>query len=659
MRLIGTAGHIDHGKSTLVQALSGIHPSHLPEEHARGMTIDLGYAHLDHPDGYRLGIVDVPGHEKLVKNMVAGATGFELALWVVDAREGVMPQSLEHLQILDLLGVHALLPVVTKADLATAEQIAATRREVEALLGQFRVPVRPLHAVDSVSGRGIPELRAAILAACRDAGGAGDPAPAYLPVDRVFSVKGIGTVVTGTLVRGRLAEGDQVALASARASHPGPWRVRSLHNHHARVAAIGAGHRVGVNLAGLDADAVRRGDVLVAPGYPHAGRFVNARIRWVADAPAEWAHGARLLFYAGCSEVECRLWGLVRDVENADRDDAGGDAAWAQIELPRAAPFFPSQRFILRSTNPLATVGGGEVLDVAPDRRRRVTPAEQTVYALRARGAPALDGYLAGGAAPVLDVAALADRWMVPAAELRQEAEQSPRLRTGAGTPARGAAGQGAPLPLLVWRDDFGAALLERAHRFIVQQPRTEQTVPYDRLARELGARAVGVARLQPLLRCLLALGDPAAAALRTDTRLDGAGLVLFPGQVAFTPEEQRIADEILAQLAAEGLRPSRVAEYRGAHPPRRLPVVDRVLAKLRDARRVVRVSDDLMLHAEAAEALRQAPARYGLDGVRAAEFGQVLGLSRKYSIPFVDYLNREGVLRREGDVHYRVRPRA
>jgi selenocysteine-specific elongation factor len=180
--------------------------------------------------------------------------------------------------------------------------------------------------------------------------------------------------------------------------------------------------------------------------------------------------------------------------------------------------------------------------------------------------------------------------------------------------------------------------------------------VPYDRLARTLG---VGAADAAPLLRHLLALDHPVPAALRGRVRLDGAGLVLFPGVVALTPDEQRVADQILARLRAEGLRPARVAEYRGAHPPARLPVVDRVLAKLRASGRVVRVSDDLMLHADAAAALHQAPARYGLDGVRAAEFGQALGVSRKYGIPYLEYLERRGLMRREGDLHYHVQDAA
>lgn len=617
MRLIGTAGHIDHGKSTLVEALSGIHPSRLPEERARGMTIDLGYAHLDHPDGYRLGMVDVPGHEKLVKNMVAGATGFELALWVVDARESVMPQSLEHLQILDLLGVRSLIPVVTKAELASAEQLDAALHDVASLLARARVPTQPAHVVDSVSGRGIARLKEAIFASC-GASPDGEDALPYLPVDRVFTLRGIGTVVTGTLVRGRLAEGGQVALAG------GTWRVRSLHNHHERVGAIGAGHRVGVNVAGLAADAVRRGDTLVAPGHPYTGRFLNVRIRWVEGAPAEWKHGARLHFHAGCTEAECRLWGLERE-------------GWAQLELREEAPFFPGQRFILRGTSPLATVGGGEVLDVAPGRPRRVLPAERAAYSLREGGEPSLAAYLAEAPAPVVELPALARRWMLPEAALRREAEESPKLRLGPG----GGAG------LLVWGADWEGELLKRLHDFVAGQPRGERLVPYARLGRELRGPA---SHLPALLRALL--GREGTAFLRASVRLDGAGCVLYPGRVAFTPDEERVAGELLERLRAAGLRPARIREYGELHP-RRPEVVERVAAKLRDQGRVVRVSPDLFLHADAADELREAPRRHGLDGVRAAEFGRALGLSRKYTIPYLEYLNQEGILRREGDLHY------
>lgn len=624
MRLIGTAGHIDHGKTTLVEALSGIHPSHLPEERARGMTIDLGYAHLDHPKGYKLGIVDVPGHEKLVKNMVAGATGFELALWVVDARESVMPQSIEHLQILDLLGVRSLLPVITRAGLASEAQIAAALRDVAALLARTRIPTQPPHVVDSVSGRGIARLRDAIFATCRGDPTGGDALP-YLPIDRVFTRRGTGTVLTGTLVRGRLTEGDRVALAGV----PGMWRVRSLHNHHERVGEVGAGCRVGVNIAALPADAVRRGDTLVAPGHPYAGRFINVRIRWVDGARTEWKHGARLHFHAGCTEAECRLWDLARE----------GELWLAQVELREKAAFYPGQRFILRGTNPLATVGGGEVLDVAPDRPRRVIPAERAAYAHRGREEPRIAAYLACGPAPVLELAALARRWMAPEDALRREAEESPALRTSS-TDAGG---------LLVWSAGWEDELRKRLHNFVAAHPHGEHRVPYAVLGRELKAPTP---HLPAILRALLTRKD--AANLRAQLRLDNAGCVLYPGVVAFTRDEERIAALLLERLRAAGLRPQRIHEHGDLHPSHPEAVV-RVAAKLCDEGRAVRVSPDLVLHPDAADELRRAPQRHSFQPFRAAEFGQALGLSRKYTIPYLEYLNQEGILRREGDLHFRA----
>jgi selenocysteine-specific elongation factor len=616
VRLVGTAGHIDHGKSTLVQALTGVHPSHLPEERARGMTIDLGYAHLDHPDGYRLGIVDVPGHEKLVKNMVAGATGFELALWVVDARESVMPQSREHLHILELLGVRALLPVITKAAVATPEQIARTERDVAALLAERELPVLPTHVVDSVSGDGIDALKRAIFAATRDAE-TDDGGGPYLAIDRVFSVKGVGTVVTGTLVRGALAEGDEVAVTS----QPGTWRVRALTNHHVRVPNIRAGHRVGVNLAGLPADAVSRGDVLVAPEHPYRARRLNVRVRWTPDAPHAWKHGAPLLFHAGCLEMECRLWGATDD----------GGATYAQLELSEEACFHPGQRFILRGATPLATVGGGVVLDLAPDRPRRVTPAERAAYASRSMAA-----YHDAAGAAVLDLATLARRWMLSEASLRAEVEESDTLRL---VP---------PDMRLAWSAATEAAVRERLTGYLDAAPREEHAVAYDRLAREL---RVPAAHVQPLLRALLA-GD---AALRGALRLDGAAAVVHPGRVSLTPEDQRLADTLLSRLRREWLRPSTLGALHEAHPAPR-GAFERVVARLAEAGRLVRVSRELVLHADAARALRAAPGHYGLDGVRASEFNETLGLTRKHGIPYLEFLNREGIMRRSGDLHYRVR---
>jgi hypothetical protein len=225
---------------------------------------------------------------------------------------------------------------------------------------------------------------------------------------------------------------------------------------------------------------------------------------------------------------------------------------------------------------------------------------------------------------------------MIPDADLLKQADSNPELRASSG---------------MIWRADFGVELLKRLRDFVAGQPRGEQSIPYGRLARQLKIRS---AILQQFLQCVLGQDHPAATVLRAHTRMDGAGLVLYPGRVAFTPEEKRIAEHILERLGREGLRPSRMQEYREIHPSRP-DLVDRAFVKLRDAGQVVQISDHFVLHPAAAEELYRAPVRHDLDGVRAAEFGKALGLSRKYSIPFLEYLNRKGILRREGDLHYRA----
>jgi selenocysteine-specific elongation factor len=483
--------------------------------------------------------------------------------------------------------------------------------------------------VDSLSGRGIPELKQTLFATCREhAEPDADELP-YLPIDRVFSVRGAGTVVTGTLMRGRLAEGVRVALAPRAES----WRVRSLNSHHTRVVEIGAGNRVGVNLSGVEVAAVRRGDTLVAADYPYVGRFLNVRLRLLESAPPAWKHGLRVLLYAGCFEVQCRVWGVTRDE----------GLVWAQVELPRELPFFPGQRFILRNTNPLTTIGGGEVLDLAPDRPRRVTPAERAAYRRRVRGEPWLAAYLAGARDPVLDLAVLARRWMVPGAELGRQAATSAELRTTAGAP-RGAS-------TLVWRTELEAELFRRLREFAGRQARNEMVVPYDRLGRELRVRPE---HLQPLLGSLMQLDQPESDFLREHARLDRGGLVLYPGAVAFTAEEQELATRVLNRLRVQGLRPSRVRELRVQYADCG-GVLDAVLMKLQLDGRAVRINTDFVLHPDAAAQLRAAVAGADMEGGRAADWGRVLNLSRKYSLPYLEYLNREGILRRKGDQHFRT----
>ena len=629
MILIGTAGHVDHGKSTLVEALTGINPVHLPEERERGLTIELGFAHLEHPDGYTLGIVDVPGHEKLVRTMISGATGFQLALWVVDAREGLMPQSLEHLEVLDLLGAARVLPVVTKADLASESEVRATVAAVENALGGVRLGRFPVQVVDSLSGRGIPELRDAILAACRSL--ERDPArleaPAYMPIDRCFVLKGVGTVVTGTLVKGQLKAGDSVEISSS----PEPWRIRSLHNHRTQVDTIGAGHRVGVHLHGIRAGSIDRGDILVAADYPFRSDRLNAQLHLLGNRTFRMKHGVRALFLAASYEMECRLWGFV----------GSGDRAWVQVQLPQETCFYRGQRFILRSTNPLATIGGGTVVDLVPDRLRKVTEAELRFYQDLD-----LEAYIRAYPGGILELGELETRWMRRPGELPEAARKITDLHTVATRIGRRETA-------CVWHEDLARRALAHVGGLVSESGRRQNEWPLATVARALGIRTV-------YSRMFLewCLGLDRAAGFRGVFGLSANTLRYDPEKGGLSDPERRIAEALTRRLASDGLRPSRLAEYAGSSGADR-KTFDKVTASLLKSGSIVRIDNEWVLGREAWAQLGRGLLELPDRGVTPAEFGQHFGLTRKYSMPYIECLNRMGWMRRVGDRHVVVRERA
>jgi len=632
MVLIGTAGHVDHGKSTLVEALTGVNPMHLPEEKKREMTIALGFARLQHPDGYTLSIVDVPGHEKLVKTMVSGATGFQLALWVVDPREGLMPQSLEHLQILDLLGAATILPVLTKADVAAESDIRETTEAVRRELARVSLPTRPVQVVDSLSGRGVPELRQAIFAACRDlmSDSKKADAPCYMPIDRCFVVKGIGLVVTGTLVRGRLQCGDVVSISSGA----GSWRIRSLHNHNSSVAAIAAGQRAGVNLHGVKAELIRRGDTLVAENYPFRARRFNVELKLLDGAPFRWKSGLRALFLAGSFEMECRLWGLTER----------GGRRWVQVELPTEVCFYAGQRFILRSTNPLTTIGGGTVLDLAPDRARRITPAELAAYEI-GLGAGSLARYIELAERRDLRVASLGVKWMRTAEDLLAEIERSPSLN------AAGAKISGQD-DYLIWPGALDELAGEMLTEFIAEAQDQDRERPFSIIADRLRIRREHV---KPYLDAFLQ--SASGARFRELLVVTPSTLRFQPRRGELSDREKQIADAVLARLRADGLRPARLREYFESSGADR-KTFDKAIAKLIKDESAIRIDNEFVIDQASWVRLRSEIAALPVDSFTPSDFGKYFDLSRKYSMPYLECLGRMGVVRRHGDRHYVVRNR-
>src|SRR5690348_4386972 len=288
--VVGTAGHIDHGKSTLITALTGIDPDRLAEEKRRGMTIDLGFAHLTLPSGREAGIVDVPGHARFMRNMLAGAHGLDAALLVVAADEGVMPQTREHLDVLDLLDVRRGIGVLTKVDLVDRDWLKLVSDEVAQA-----IPGWPIVPVSAVTGVGLPELVAALDALLAEAPPREDAGRPRLPIDRVFTLSGFGTVVTGTLVDGSIRAGDELEVVPAGRK----VRVRGLQRHNEKVDVAGPGSRVAANLSGVEKTDISRGDVLATPGAAAVTRRLDARVRVVASAPQALRHGAQVMVHSG------------------------------------------------------------------------------------------------------------------------------------------------------------------------------------------------------------------------------------------------------------------------------------------------------------------------------------------------------------------------
>jgi selenocysteine-specific elongation factor len=359
--ILGTAGHIDHGKTSLVKALTGIDTDRLKEEKARGITIELGFAHLELPGGIRFGIVDVPGHERFVRTMVAGVGGMDLVLLVIAADEGIMPQTREHLEICQLLGVKRGIVVLTKKDMVDPDWLDLVTEEVRDYLEGSFLAGAPIVAVSSRTGDGIDQLKAELARMAGEIEQKRLDTPFRLPVDRVFTVTGFGTVVTGTLLSGAITVGDEVEVLPTGQG----CRVRGVQSFGAKVEKGGAGERLAVNLQGVDHSEVERGAVVVPKGLYRPTSAVDVRLNYLASMQKELKHRAMVRLHSATYEVSAKVILFDRDTLQP------GESAYVQLRLARPVLLLPGDPFVLRTYSPQATLGGGTVLDPAPPRRRR------------------------------------------------------------------------------------------------------------------------------------------------------------------------------------------------------------------------------------------------------------------------------------------------
>lgn len=593
--IVGTAGHIDHGKTALVKALTGIDTDRLEEEKRRGISIDLGFAHLDLSPAIRAGFVDVPGHERFVKNMLAGAGGIDLVLLVIAADESIKPQTREHFDICRLLGIRHGIVVLTKADLVDPDVLGLARLEAEEFVAGSFLEGAPIVAASAVTGAGLEELRARLLDLAAAIPAKDSSRYFRLPIDRAFSVHGFGTVVTGTLVSGSLAPDQEVELAPSGRR----VRVRGVQSHGSATAQALAGQRTAVNLAGIDHTEIRRGMVLTEPGRFRAVTRIDCTLE-LLPAARPLKPRAPVHFHAGTAEVEAEL--------------RRREGPYARIVLREPLLLLPGDRFVIRRFSPVVTIGGGVVVDTtgrrfAPERLRVLeqgTPAQR--IALLVRESP----YGLG----------LAD--LIASTGLMQsEIEQ---------------AGQFALDSHFIDRDWLQAKLasIENTLRAFHQNKPLAPGMPKEDL------RAKELPRAPAFLLDALLSRAPSIAQ-------DGDTVRLATHKVVLKEEEEKASETIEKLFLEAGLAVPPVNEAlkkSGLEPARARTLLQMLLRQ----KKLVRIGDDLVFHRAALETLRSNLAPHKGERLTVPQFKDLAGVSRKYAIPLLEYLDRERLTRREGD---------
>lgn len=624
--VLGTAGHIDHGKSALVKALTGTDPDRLPEEKERGVTIELGFARLDLPSGRSMGVVDVPGHERFVRQMVAGATGLDVVLLVVAADDGVMPQTREHLAIIDLLGIPKGVVAITKSDLADPEWLGMVADDVTRLLEGTSIAGAPIVAVSSRTGAGLDELRAALDAVAGEAPARQATLPMRLPVDRVFTISGAGTVVTGTLWSGTAKRDDPVeVLPSGRSG-----RIRGVQVHSASVEQATAGQRVALNIAGLDKDEIGRGDVVAAPGTLSVTDRIDTLFTYLPGNDKPFESGTRVHVHHGTREVLGRVL-LMDDVAQLQP----GERAYAQIRLEKPLAPRYDDRFIVRSYSPVFTIGGGVVLDALPPRRTHLRAHERELLdALFAHDlTSAATGLLASRGVPMTS-AQVAAALGVPRARVAEELNRAADLK-------RLTVGGDTYLVTADGLDRLISGAVDALLRFHEAHPKST-------------GLAAGALRDQVDRRVAPRVFDAVldAAAGSGQVRLAG-GEVRHPRAAAAALAEE---DEALAALVpileSQGLSTGTVAEL-AAQAGVDVGVARKALTKLVAAGTVVRLGPDMHF---AATTVDEARARITTHleqagSMLASDARDILGTSRKYIVPLLEYFDAQGFTKRDGDV--------
>jgi selenocysteine-specific elongation factor len=620
MYTIGTAGHVDHGKSALVRALTGIDPDRLREEKERGLTIDLGFAWMTLPGGEEVSIVDVPGHERFIKNMLAGVGGIDLALLVIAADEGVMPQTREHLAIIDLLGIEHGVVAVTKADLVEPDFLELAKAEAEEVITGTSIEGAPVAACSAVTRDGLEELTATLERELAKATPRRDNGRPRLPIDRAFTMSGFGTVVTGTLIDGLLRLGEEVEVVPGGLKS----RVRGLQTHGRKVEVAAPGRRTAVNLAGVAVDQLERGMVVATPGSLKPVTAVDVRLRAVRYTGRPIRHNLSVTFHTGPAEVEGRL--LLLDCDQV----RPGETAWAQVRLSAPMAVVKGDRFVIRDPND--TLGGGQIVDVDVKRHRR--HHAETVAALEV---------LAKGSPEDMVLLAIARSQPIDEHELpRAAALDAPTLESAIESLIR----QGKVIALTRAPTGYSGLYTMDGIDALEAKMKTVLATYHKRWP----LRA-GMPREELRSRLSLALRpfDEISRLVALDELREAAGMI------ALAEHEPRLAAEQEAQARAylEALRSNPFS------PPAEASLDEDLLAYLEDRREIVRVGEGVAFAAEAyGEMVDRVTAHIREKGnVTLGEVRDMLGTSRKYAQALLEHMDAERITRRVGDARVLRKP--
>jgi selenocysteine-specific elongation factor len=627
--ILGTAGHIDHGKTSLVKAITGIDTDRLKEEKERGITIELGFAHLDLPSGQQLGVVDVPGHEKFVKNMVAGATGIDIVAMVIAADEGVMPQTREHMEICTLLGVRYGLVALTKVDLVDEEMLELAQEDIREFTRGSFLENAPVIPVSAASGLGLPELVQALDGLSRQVPVRPPSSLFRLPVDRVFTMKGFGTVITGTLVSGKVQVGESIMVYPARISS----KVRGIQVHNHSVPAAEAGMRTAINFQGLDKEAVNRGDVLSSPQGLKPSHMIDVQFHYLASSGKPMKNRTRVRFHTGTSEILGNLILLEHD------ELKPGETTVAQLRLDAPVAIVKGDHYVVRSYSPVRTVGGGQILNPIPPKHKRFDPdIIQGLKDILSSGPETLIGFHleASGHAGTC----FADlRLMTSLTDKQLESALQGMMST----------------------------------RTIIQIDKETRTFvhkkSFDTLVKEAAKHLKGYHLAFPLKSGMLKEELKSKFPSDTDVKLfnlvlnqmikdnvivqEEKTVRLKSHKVSLAGDEATLRQKMLKIYRDSGLQPPFFRDVSGTLKAEPAQAKD-VLNLLIEEGQIIRTKDDLYFHAEAIADLKQRLVKFleQHGEMNPSQFKDMTGgASRKFLIPLLEYFDSKNVTLRVGDV--------